>query len=94
MRRSILLINKGRVWKLVCVFLSIITLIFGAAVVYWLLYTGKIYPNISIAGINIGGLSVENATTLVSSNVDAAKTIQLTSGGQTFDISLKDIDFS
>jgi vancomycin resistance protein YoaR len=93
-RRSILHLNKKVAKKVVLFCFLIATLIFGAFVIYYFFYIGKIYPNINIAGAKIGGLSVSGATNLLSSNIDIPTKIQLTGAEQIFDIDTKDIDFS
>jgi vancomycin resistance protein YoaR len=71
-----------------------IALVFGIFAAYYLLYTGKVYPNISVAGIKIGRLSVNESVTVLSSNIFIPTKIQLTGAGQSFDIDTKDIDLS
>jgi vancomycin resistance protein YoaR len=71
-----------------------IALVFGIIAAYYLLYTGKVYPNISVAGIKIGRLSVNESVTVLSSNIFIPTKIQLTGAGQSFDIDTKDIDLS
>jgi vancomycin resistance protein YoaR len=71
-----------------------IALVFGIFAAYYLLYTGKVYPNISVAGMKIGRLSVNESVTVLSSNIFIPTKIQLTGAGQSFDIDTKDIDLS
>jgi vancomycin resistance protein YoaR len=71
-----------------------IALVFGIIAAYYLLYTGKVYPNISVAGMKIGRLSVNESVTVLSSNIFIPTKIQLTGAGQSFDIDTKDIDLS
>jgi len=59
-----------------------------------LVFTGRIYPNTSIAGVKVGGLSVTDATTLLSSNIEAPQSIQLVGAGQVFSIDTKDLNLS
>ncbi|MCX6705024.1 MAG: peptidoglycan binding domain-containing protein, partial [Candidatus Woesebacteria bacterium] len=94
MRRSILHLKKKAVKKLAWIGLSTITAVFGIFAAYFLLYTGKIYPNIKLADVEIGGLTVNNAATLLSSNVKVPQKIQLIGAGQTFAIDTKDFDLS
>ena len=94
MRRSIPHLNKKQVKRFCWIGLSVITVVLGIFATYFLLFTGKIYPNTSVAGIEIGGLSVNNATTLLSSNIYVPLKIQLVGAGQTFNIDTKDFDLS
>ncbi len=86
--------NKKRVKIFAWIGLSLITAILGVFAIYFLLFTGKVYPNTSVAGVEIGGLSVNEATTFLSSNINVPQKIQLTDAGQTFNIDTKNIDFS
>ena len=79
---------------MICVGLSVTAIVFGVFAVYYLLFTGKIYPNTSIAGIEIGGFSIKDAATFLSSNINVSQKIQLVGAGQSFDIDTKDIDLS
>jgi len=94
MRRSILHLNKKATKRFLCICLSIVALIFGVFAIYYLLFTGKIYPNTNVAGVEIGGLTVNDAATLLSSNINIPQKIRLIGNGQTFDIDTKDFDFS
>jgi vancomycin resistance protein YoaR len=93
-RRSILHLNKKVVIKTAIAGLLTATLVFGIFAAYYLLYTGKVYPNISVAGVKIGNLSVNESVAVLSSSVFIPTKIQLTGAGQSFDIDTKDIDLS
>jgi vancomycin resistance protein YoaR len=69
-------------------------LVFGTFTAYCLLFTGKIYPNTSIAGVEIGSLSTKDAATALSLNINVPQRIQLVGAGQVFDINTKDFDLS
>lgn len=71
-----------------------IVFVFGVFAAYYLVYTGRIYPNISIAGVKTGGLSLNETLNVLSSRIYLPASIQLTGAGQTFNIDTKDIDFS
>lgn len=94
MRRSILHPDKKTVKRLLCIFLSVLALIIGSFAVYYILFTGKIYPNTIIAGVKVGGLSTSEAASHLSSNIIVPQKIQLSGAGQVFDIDTKDFDFS
>ena len=94
MRRSIRLPDIKLVKKSVWIGLSAVAVILGVIATYFLFLTGKIYPNTRVAGIEIGGLSVKDAGSLLSSNINIPQKIQLVGAGQTFNIDSKDFDLS
>ena len=94
MGRSILHLNKKRAKRFLSIGLAFLTVIFLAITTYLMFYTNKVYPNIKIVGIDIGGYTVLSAANLLSSNVTTPQNIQLTGAGQNFNIDTKDFDFS
>jgi vancomycin resistance protein YoaR len=80
--------------RLVCAGLLVVALVFGVFALYCLYFTSKIYLNTKVAGINIGGLSIKEAATRLSSNIYVPRKIQLVGGGQTFNIDTKDFELS
>ena len=94
MRRSILLPYIKHVKKLTWIILSISAVVLAVFTSYFLVFTGRIYPNTSIAGVKIGGLSVADATALLSSNINTPQKIQLIGAGQVFNIDTKDLNLS
>jgi len=74
--------------------LSIFAIIFGTATIYCLLFTGKIYPRISIAGVVVQGHSTEDVAALLSSSIKVPQKIHLVGAGQNFDIDTKDFGLS
>lgn len=74
--------------------LSVIAVVLGVFATYFLLFTGKIYPNTRVAGIEIGGLNVKDATATLSLNINVPQKVKLVGAGQTFNIDTKDIDLS
>lgn len=92
MRRSILHLTKKQVKKFAWVAFFTVTVVLSAFTTYFLLFTGKVYPNISVAGIKTGGLSLNDAATLLSSSIYVPQKIQLVGAGQTFNIDAKDFD--
>ena len=61
---------------------------------YYLSYTGKVYPNISIANINIGGNDLESAYDILSNNINISKQINMVYNNNNFSINLSEFDFS
>ena len=94
MRRSILHLNKKQTKKLGGITLYVITVILGTFTIYFAAFTNRIYPNTSVSGIGVGGLTVAEATSRLSSEIIVPQKIQLTGSGQTFNIDTKDFDFS
>lgn len=77
--------------KLVYALILLITIVFGG---YNLIYWGKIYPGVYVAGINVGGKTKEEAVKLLKEKVKAPDKLTLTFSDQTFDLDLKSVDFS
>jgi vancomycin resistance protein YoaR len=92
--RSILRFKNKKAGRLLCICFLIVAVIFCVFAGYFLYYTGKIYPNIKVAGIDIGGYTVQGAASLLSSNITIPQNIQLTGAGQNFSIDTNDFDFS
>jgi vancomycin resistance protein YoaR len=59
-----------------------------------LFYWGKVFPGISIAGIDVGGLSPTKAEVTFKDNVQIPEIITLTSDNEEFSIQLEEIDYS
>ncbi len=77
------------------ILLTVLVLIFLAGVSsYYIVYQGKIYPNLSIAGVNIGGNSLENSVSILTSLISTPQEIELVYGSDTFSIEAADIGFS
>ncbi|KKQ37190.1 MAG: hypothetical protein US53_C0025G0006 [Candidatus Woesebacteria bacterium GW2011_GWA1_37_7] len=70
----------------IILFILLITLFNG-------LYYGKIFPGIYIAGISVGGLSLEEATEKLRGSIPMSNTLTLTSKNQNFEIPLSDLEF-
>src|SRR3989339_73299 len=79
---------KNRNEKLL-IFIEIIIIIFC---VYSLSFTGRIFPNTYIAGINLGGKSEKQAIEVLGQKVSVPETIRLINSSQIFDITAKSID--
>lgn len=59
-----------------------------------LYFTGKIFPNIAVAGIRVSGLNKSQASNAIAKNTSPPEKIELLAGYQLFELSLKDIGFS
>ena len=76
------------------VFLIILFIPISTLASYLFYFNNKIYPNIKVAGIPVGGLTIEQATNKLSSNISYPKSITIEGNGQPFTIPLFDIDFA
>lgn len=59
---------------------------------YNLIYSGKIYPNIYVAGISIGGMVPQDAAANMARNIQPPEKIVLVSFVKNYDLNSKDID--
>jgi vancomycin resistance protein YoaR len=59
-----------------------------------LAFTGRIFPNTYVAGINLGGKSEKQAVEILGKNIKVPETIRLVNSTQTFDITASAIDLS
>lgn len=71
------------------IFVELVIIIFC---VYSLSFTGRVFPNIFVAGINLGGKSEKQAIETLGQEVHVPETIRLISSTQTFDITARSID--
>lgn len=88
------LLKKFRPWPAVKIFLFIISflvLIFSA---YNLVFWGRIFPNISVAGVPLSDMSPEDSSRFLSENIQVPKTLKLVNQNQSFDLATKDIGLS
>lgn len=90
-KKRIKKILKSKYIKLVGAILVTISLLVGG---YNFFYWGKIYPEIYIAGVNVGGLTKEEAVNTLKNRVNTPEKLILTSSDQTFNLDLASIDFS
>lgn len=89
MRRSILFIPERTNF----VYILLLTLLVLIPVaVYQLLYKGLIYPNIFIAGVNVGEMTQQEASGKLAESIKTPVKITLKSGDKTFDIKAQDVD--
>lgn len=88
------LINKKIFFRFLII-LGIFILVFLIGVsLYYVSYTSKIYPNISVAGINIGGKSLESASIILTERINTIEEIKLVYNDKDFVIKLNDFNFS
>jgi len=69
---------------------SILTPIF----IFNLIYSGKIFPNTFIAGVDVSGKNVNEAETTITENIKLQEKITLSGQGQNLTIDPKDIDLA
>lgn len=81
---------KNRNEKLL-IFVELIIIIFCC---YSLSFTGRVFPNTYVAGINLGGKSEREAIEILSKKVHVPEAIRLVNSTQTFDITSSSIDLS
>lgn len=62
--------------------------------IFNLAFTGRIFPGISVSGIKVGGLRVEQAANLLSEKSLPLDKVTLVGQGQTFDIWRKDVELN
>ncbi len=74
--------------------LTLLIIILGIPVSYDLAFSGKIYPNTAVAGVNVGKLKPEDAVYLLSQEVKVPEKITLVSESKKFDIPSKDVELS
>lgn len=84
-----LLIYKMTKIILICLFSLV--LIFTS---FNLAYSGKIYPGISVAGLQVSGMSPQQTASFLSGRINPPPEIVLTSQNQNFTIPLSKINFS
>ena len=68
--------------------------IFGSLLIYNIAFVYRVYPNILIAGVDVGGKKPKDAVLLLSQNINSPTKITLTSQSQTFELNTKDIDLN
>ena len=84
--------KKKYVHRIVVFLLVAAVFIFGSLLFYNIAFINRIYPNILIAGINVGGKTPKDAVLLLSQKVTPPTKINLTSQSQSFELNTKDID--
>jgi vancomycin resistance protein YoaR len=90
MQRSISF--KKRFSHPITISLSLVSIIIlGPLLWYNIGFMGRVYPNISVAGINVGGKTPEEAAILLSEKIVSPSDINLVSQTQTFNLNTKTI---
>jgi vancomycin resistance protein YoaR len=78
--------------------LNIILFVFSLIVLFFCLYNltflGKIFLNISVAGVRVSGLDINTASQLLSEKIKPPEDVSLVYQDQTFELLTKDIDLS
>ncbi|MEK7550520.1 MAG: VanW family protein [Patescibacteria group bacterium] len=74
--------------------LALPVFIFIIFLIYNLIYLGTIYPNIYVAGINLGGMKPEVATQVLIEKIKPVENIKLVGPENSFDLKATDIDVS
>lgn len=76
----------------IAIWLMVLVLILIAGTLSYLIaYNGKIYPNVSVAGINVSGNTAEGASLILSQNITVPSELILIYQDQTYKINTKDI---
>lgn len=81
------------VWIFIIFIIPILTL-FLLPTIYFYTYKDRIFPNVYINKIPVGGLTQELALHKVNTNITNSETLTLTYNEQSFPISLSDLQFS
>jgi hypothetical protein len=64
----------------------------SSLLIYQAKYSGKIYPNTLVAGINISGMTKEEASTTLSQQIKTPEKINLKGPTQSTEVNIKDIE--
>jgi vancomycin resistance protein YoaR len=91
--RRLIPLNYLKKTKLLTVIAVIFLLIISWAA-FEISYYDKISPNISVAGVGIGGKSFEDAVNTLSHEVNAPKTLRVVYREESFNLELDEVDFS
>ncbi len=92
MRRSIHLPTKKQLKRLVTAILAFFLLLGLILSVYFLLFTGKIYPNTFVAGVSVGGMSPGKAAEILSNSIASPEKIELVGSLQSYEIETKNFN--
>ena len=85
-------VNKKR--RIVIPVLAFIILICALLTSYLVAYKGRVYPNISINGVRLGGKSLADSATVLTNNVQIPSSLNLTYLDSSFKITTGDLAFS
>jgi len=87
--------NKPKLWIVAAVlFLGVLMLVSSLTIAYLFYYWGRVYPGVQVAGVSIGGLTIEEAEKKLKEEVDVPDRIILKNQSQEHKIPLNTIDFS
>lgn len=78
--------------RTVIVILGLILITFAGLLFYVVLYNSKIYPNISVAGITLSDKSLQEASSLLSNNINTELELTMKYQDQTFTIKASEIN--
>ncbi len=73
---------------------TFVLIILAGALSYLIAYNGKVYPNLSVAGVPMAGNTLEGASVVLSKNIVAPSEIALIYQDQAFEIKTSDIELS
>ena len=85
---------KSKMFIPLIVLLGVIILITGSLVYYFSFFTNKVYPNIFLAGTNVGGLNTTDSQLKIGKNILSPEVLTLSHKDQDFLINPQDVDFS
>lgn len=84
-----------KVFRIIFLSVGILALVlFAGLTSYFISYSGKIYPNIYVGGINISGNNYDDAFSIISEKINVPNEIVLKYQDQKFLIKITDIAFS
>lgn len=71
---------------------AFVSLFSAVLLIYNLLFIGKVFPNIYIAGVNVSRLGTDEAAQVLSEQVKAPETIKLVTPNETFNLNVSEIE--
>ena len=80
--------------RIIILVLTLIVLICAALTAYVIFYKGRVYPNTSINGVQIGGKNLQNSAAALTANVYTPSSLNLTYLDSSFKIATGDLSFS
>ena len=82
---------KKHILRIAIWLMMLVLILIAGTLSYLIAYNGKIYPNVSVAGINVSGNTAEGASLLLSKNITVPSELILIYQDQTYKINTKDI---
>jgi len=82
---------KKRLLRIAIWLMMLVLILIAGMLSYLIVYNGKIYPNLSVAGINVSGNTAEGASLLLSKTITVPSELILIYQDQTYKINTKDI---